>query len=284
LYFFFLTGLSSTSSLYTRNSTKIPSKDIAFTRQSLENPTQQEVVAQAPWHVQLWLVNADCTFYDQAPTKILDQPTSVRVPLLDTEESIASMPQFSSTATALLTDLTEARSLIRTELAVKTHDGGQPILGMVDCAATLDLVSEDFVRRFALQTLRSLTIILIRLANGHRVTSSTVCDVTFEPARHISQRRFYVLRDLRAADLVLGLPRLDDEHASLQFRTTGVFTLMDSTAVETQVEERRHGCLLVSSTKVQKLVRKTRRSRGRNADFFAIEVTPTANQPTEFQT
>jgi hypothetical protein len=33
-----------------------------FTRQSLENPTQQEVVAPAPWHVQLWLVDADCAF------------------------------------------------------------------------------------------------------------------------------------------------------------------------------------------------------------------------------
>jgi hypothetical protein len=33
-----------------------------FTRQSLENTSQQEVVALAPWHVQLWSVDdADCT-------------------------------------------------------------------------------------------------------------------------------------------------------------------------------------------------------------------------------
>jgi hypothetical protein len=32
-----------------------------FTRPSLENATQQEVVAPAPWHVQLWLVDGEYT-------------------------------------------------------------------------------------------------------------------------------------------------------------------------------------------------------------------------------
>jgi hypothetical protein len=49
-------------------------------------------------------------------------------------------------------DLTEARPLIRSELTVKTFHGGQLIYRLVDCAATLDFVSEDFVRRFALKT------------------------------------------------------------------------------------------------------------------------------------
>jgi hypothetical protein len=85
----------------------------------------------------------------------------------------------------------------------------------VDCAVTLDFVSEHFVRRFALQTRKSVTKTPNRLANGQRVTSSTVCDVTFELAQHEFHRTFYVLRDLRVADLILGLPWLDDEHASL---------------------------------------------------------------------
>jgi hypothetical protein len=53
------------------------------------------------------------------------------------------------------TDLTEARPLIRTELFVKTSDGKQQISGLVDCGATLDFVSEDFVRRFSLPTRKS---------------------------------------------------------------------------------------------------------------------------------
>jgi hypothetical protein len=35
----------------------------------------------------------------------------------------------------------------------------------------------------------------------------------------------------------MGLPWLDDEHASLQFGSTRVFTLMDGTTEETQLEE-----------------------------------------------
>jgi hypothetical protein len=105
-------------------------------------------------------------------------------------------------------------------VTVKTPDGGHQITGLVDCGATLDFISEDFVRRFALQTLKDLTKTHFRLANGHRVTSSTCCDVTFELARHELQRTFNVSRDLRAADLIPGLPWLDDEHAALHFGST----------------------------------------------------------------
>jgi hypothetical protein len=131
---------------------------------------------------------------------------------------------------------------------VKTSDGGQLIFGLVDCAATLDFMPEDFVRRFALQTRKSLTKTLARVANGQRVTSSTVCNVTFEEARNEFQRTFYDLRDLRASDFVMCLPWLDEEHASLQFGTTRVFTLMDGTTLETRLEERRPECLLMSFT------------------------------------
>jgi hypothetical protein len=120
----------------------------------------------------------------------------------------------------------------------------------VDSAATLDFVFEDFVRRFALQTRKFVTKTHVRLANGQRVTSSTVCDITFELARHEFHWTFYVLRDLRAADLIMGLPWLVDEHASLQFGSIRVFTLMDGTTVETTLEERRPECLLMSSTEV----------------------------------
>jgi hypothetical protein len=173
------------------------------------------VVAPAPWLVELWLVDVDCAFKDLASPTTPDQPISVHVPHVDAEESIATLQQFSPPTTTLLTYLTEARPLIRTELTVKTPDGRHRISGLVDCGATLDFVSEDFVRRFALQIRKSMTKTPIRLANDQRMTSSTVCDVTFELARHEFRRTFYVLRDLRAADLILGLPLLDDKQATL---------------------------------------------------------------------
>jgi hypothetical protein len=100
-------------------------------------------------------------------------------------------------------------------------------------------------------------------------------------ARHEFQRAFYVLRDLRAADLVLGLPWLDDEQASLLFGTTRVFTMMTGTTLDTHTEERRPEGLLMSSGKVHKLMRKTRRSKGRNAEFYVINVTPATEHPTK---
>jgi hypothetical protein len=50
------------------------------------------------------------------------------------------------------------------------------------------------------------------------------------------------------------------------------------------MEERRLECLLLSNVKIQKLVRKTRRNIGRNAEFYVIDVSPTAKQLAEFHT
>jgi hypothetical protein len=61
------------------------------------------------------------------------------------------------------------------------------------------------------------------------------------------------------------------------------FTLMDGNAIGTPTEKRRHGCLyLMLSDKIQNLMRKTRRiRRGRNTEFYAINVTSIAQQPVE---
>jgi hypothetical protein len=106
-----------------------------------------------------------------------------------------------------MTDLTEARPLLRTELNVKLFDGGQLTSGLVDYAATLDFVLEDFVRYFPLPTLKYKTNTTVRLANGQRVTSSVVCEIeenfNFELAKHEFKRTFNVRRDLRALDMML---------------------------------------------------------------------------------
>jgi hypothetical protein len=114
----------------------------------------------------VWLVDANCAFHNPASPTELDQPISVHVPSVDTEASIATLQQFSPPATTLLTDLTEARPLIRTEVTMKTPYGGHQLFGLVDCAATLDFVSKDFVRRLALHNQKSFAKTLVRLANG----------------------------------------------------------------------------------------------------------------------
>jgi hypothetical protein len=142
----------------------------------------------------------------------------------------------------MLTNLTEARPLNRSEMKVKTPNGGQRSFGLVDCAATLDFVFGDFVRHFSLQTHKSKGKALVRLVTGQRVTCSMVCETTFEVARDGFKRKFYVLRDLRVADLMLGWPWLNDKEAYVQFGMTRVFTLMDGTIVEIQTKEGRLEC------------------------------------------
>jgi hypothetical protein len=99
---------------------EFPARTHLSTRQSLENPAQQEVVAPAPWDVHVWLVDADCALYNPASPTDHDQLILVHVPPVDSEESVATLQQFSPPATTLLTDLTEARPLIRTELTVNS--------------------------------------------------------------------------------------------------------------------------------------------------------------------
>jgi ABC-type molybdate transport system substrate-binding protein len=84
--------------------------------------------------------------------------------------------------------------------------------------------------------------------------------------------------------MVLGLPWLDDEHASLLFGTTRVFAVMDGTPLETQIEERRPHSLLMSSDKIQNLMRKTRRNKGSNAEFYVIDISLATKKEAEYHT
>jgi hypothetical protein len=53
--------------------------------------------------------------------------------------------------------------------------------------------------------------------------------------------------------------------------------------METQIEERRFECLLMSYGKIQKLMRKAR-DRGRNAEIYLIHISPATEQPAGFHT
>jgi hypothetical protein len=75
-----------------------------------------------------------------------------------------------------------------------------------------------------------------------------MCKVPLTLLLHAFTHTFHVFRDLRAVDIVLGLPCLGDEQATLRFYTERSFTLMDGTVVETQVLDQRLECLLMSST------------------------------------
>jgi hypothetical protein len=127
---------------------------LLFTCQSVNDPTHHKVVARASWPIKLWLVDTVYDIYDLAPTTSSSGLPSLHVPLDEPTTSIDTLRQFPSDATDPLTDRTEARPLIRTELNVTTFDGRQLFFCLVECAATLYFVSHDFVRRLSLPTLK----------------------------------------------------------------------------------------------------------------------------------
>jgi hypothetical protein len=57
---------------------------------------------------------------------------------------------------------------------------------------------------------------------------------------------------------------------------------MDGTTMGTGTEKHRPKCLLMSLGKIQKLMRKTCRSMGRNDEPFVITVSPTTINPAMF--
>jgi hypothetical protein len=59
---------------------------------------------------------------------------------------------------------------------------------------------------------------------------------------------------------------------------------MGGTTLETKIDERRLEYLSMSSSKIQKLMRKTRRSKERNPEFYVIDFSPAVEQPADFHT
>jgi hypothetical protein len=110
----------------------------------------------------------------------------------------------------------------------------------------------------------------IQLANGQRLATCKVCEVPFTIAWQEFVRTFHALCDLRVADIVLGLPWLNDKQGNLKFGTKLIFPVMNGTSVENQAVHRRPECLLLLSTKVCKLIRKSRPAKGRTGNFFIV--------------
>jgi hypothetical protein len=103
-------------------------------------------------------------------------------------------------------------------------------------------------------------------------------------AQHDFGRTFHVFHDLRAADIVLGLPGLDDEQVTPQCSAERPFTLRDDTVIENEVIEQPPECLLMSSTKLQMFMRKqSARAKGWTAKLVTMHLAAAElHPPLEF--
>jgi hypothetical protein len=86
-------------------------------------------------------LNVDCDFYDIASTTAHVKLPLLQVPPDEPKASIAKLRKNSPDASALLSNCTDSCPLIRTELNVKSPNGGQLIFGLVDRVATFEFVS-----------------------------------------------------------------------------------------------------------------------------------------------
>jgi hypothetical protein len=85
---------------------------------------------------------------------------------------------------AILTGYTKICPFLQIVLSVSTSVGQRQQTTLGDCAATLDFVLEEFAMRMGLQMRNSSTKTLVRLANGQRVASAKVCDISFIVVQH----------------------------------------------------------------------------------------------------
>jgi hypothetical protein len=199
---------------------EFPPRMKLFTLRSTTIAIVQEMVAPSPWHVQLWLLDSECPL---PTTPHATSTKELRVLSNDDSDIIAKKRLAQSRSLVVLSDHTEIRRprLQIITFSVSTSVGQRHQTSnntpLVHCAATLNFVSENFVTRTGLQTSKFATKTVVRLANGQRLTSTKVCDISLHVAQHDSVRTFYVLSDFCAADIVLALPWLDDEQATLKF-------------------------------------------------------------------
>jgi hypothetical protein len=139
----------------------------------------QEVGALAPWMVLLWLVDVDCEFYDSAPTTSLPKPPN------EPTTSVTTLRQFfAKDTTALLSGLTKAHPFIRTGMKLKSRDGGQLLSALFDCVVTLCIRARGRYHKLIFDNFEVKLKNPVRLAKAQRMTSSIVCGITCELARH----------------------------------------------------------------------------------------------------
>ena len=264
---------------------EFPARTPLFTRLSKENAVIHETVRPAPWPVRIWLIDSDCDFPDE-PNVVHVKSDSEADDNISDDNDVADDPDvFGPQQWKLQRENAEQSEFIA---ALTNWDDPKPLLkaniilnddikidALIDNAASLDFMSEDFARRHNLQIDKVNSKIPVKLANGQRVVCTQSVIVNMDIADHrYENRMFFVLRDLKVADVVLGLTWLDEAEVTIKYGTQRILTLNDGTYVETASIDRRPQCSIISAKRLQKLMRKTARAgnKTRTAEFYTVQL------------
>lgn len=260
---------------------EFPARTPLFTRLSKENAVIHETVRPAHWPVRIWLIDSDCDFPDEPePVAESDEETDHVLADDEIESPIIGPEQWNkmrndrdySQIIAALTNWDDPKPLLKVNVIVQNNI---EIEALVDNAASLDFMSEDFARRHNLQIDKAKIKMPVKLANGQRVNCGQTATVSIEVAGHRYENRvFHILRELKVADVVLGLTWLDDAEVTVKYGENRIMTLSDGTYVDTTSVDRRPQCSIISATRVQKLMRKAARAgkKTRTAEFYTVQL------------
>ena len=146
---------------------------------------------------------------------------------------------------------------------------------LLDTAATMSFVSENFVKTHSLTSRRAEKLV-VRVANGSRINSTRV---VHPDAVRICQKlydnlSFRVLPHLKAADLVLGLPTL--KQLGIMIHPAECSVTIKEEKIPCHLEERRVECSLITPAKLNSILAKQQRCKSKQiAEFFLATLTDT---------
>ena len=133
---------------------------------------------------------------------------------------------------------------------------------LIDSAATQHFVSQEFFIRNSLvgKCVRGPKI-AVRIANEQRISTTKSFSPTSLFIRQIkfTGLAFNVLPHLKCVDIIFGLPTLKTLQMSIQ--PSNNFAVIDNRSFPCESQPRRISCLLVNSSKMQKILFKAARNK-----------------------
>ena len=255
---------------------EIPARREIFTRSPDHDGTIRDKVSPVPWAVQYWLldessppINLDKDASQETHERTTDETHDTEDNEVTVEEnnafSEAADRWLPKAAAYVIMDPDQPEPLMRLPISFDGCDTD----ALVDNAATLNFVSGDFVDRHNLKW-RTAPKVAVRVANAQRIASTRIVvpeNLVINGVNY-SGIQFRVLSNLKAADVILGLPAQRSINMTICPGSDSV--KIDDVDVPCVKQDRHVDCFLLDCKGIEKLLRK--QTRKQTADFFLVDI------------
>ena len=255
---------------------EIPARREIFTRSPDHDGTIRDKVSPVPWAVQYWLLdesNPPINLDKDASQETHERTTDETHDTEDNEVTVEENNAFSEAADRwlpkaaayVIMDPDQPEPLMRLPISFDGCDTD----ALVDNAATLNFVSGEFVDRHNLKW-KTAPKVAVRVANAQRIASTRIVvpeNLVINGVNY-SGIQFRVLSNLKAADVILGLPAQRSINMTICPGSDSV--KIDDVDVPCVKQDRHVDCFLLDCKGIEKLLRK--QTRKQTADFFLVDI------------